>query len=157
MRSNGVFRIERIRIELNCRTPNWCLRIAWWYRKPPAHTHTLELGVNSFPCFSRKVLLFLFPTPPGNWSLSRVQLFATPWTIAHQAPLSTGFSRQEYRSALSCPPPGNLLHPGIGSASLVLQAGSLPTEPSGKPIFLFIISCNSRREPSRMSKRQASS
>ena len=101
--------------------------------------------------------LFVSPFMCMLSHFSRVWLFATPWTVAHQAPLSMGFSRQEYRSALSCPPPGNLLHPGIGSASLVLQAGSLPTEPSGKPIFLFIISCNSRREPSRMSKRQASS
>ena len=36
---------------------------------------------------------------------SRVQLFATPWTVAHQAPLSMGFSRQEYWSGLPCPPP----------------------------------------------------
>ena len=38
--------------------------------------------------------------------LSRVQLFCDPWTVAHQAPLSTGFSRQEYWSGLPCPPPG---------------------------------------------------
>ena len=40
--------------------------------------------------------------------LSRVQLFATPWTVAHQAPLSMEFSRQEYYSELPCPPPGDL-------------------------------------------------
>ena len=45
-------------------------------------------------------------------SLSRVRLFATPWTVAHQAPLSTGFSRQEYWSGLPCPPPRDLPHPG---------------------------------------------
>ena len=39
-------------------------------------------------------------------SLSRVRLFATPWTVAHQAPLSMGFSRQEYWSGLPCPSPG---------------------------------------------------
>ena len=44
-------------------------------------------------------------------SLSHVQLFATPWTVACQAPLSMGFSRQEYWSKLPCPPPGDLLHP----------------------------------------------
>ena len=138
MRSNAVFRIERIRIELNCRTPNWCLRIAWWYRKLPAHTHTLELGVNSFPCFSRKVLLFLFPTPPGNWLLSRVQLFATPWTIAHQAPLSTGYSRQEYWSGLPFPSPGDLCHLSIEPQSPSLQADSLLSEPPGKPICMYV-------------------
>ena len=49
---------------------------------------------------------------------SRVQLFATPWTIALQAPLSMGFSRQEYCSGLPCPPPGDLPNPGIELASL---------------------------------------
>ena len=44
---------------------------------------------------------------------SRVQLFTTPWTVAHQAPLSMGFSRQEYWSGLPCPPPGDLPNPGI--------------------------------------------
>ena len=45
--------------------------------------------------------------------LSSVQLFATPWTVAHQAPLSLGFSRQEYWSGLPFPPPGDLPDPGI--------------------------------------------
>ena len=45
--------------------------------------------------------------------LSHVQLFVTPWTVAHQAPLSMGFSGQEYWSRLPCPPPGDLLNPGI--------------------------------------------
>ena len=42
---------------------------------------------------------------------SRVQLFVTPWTVAPQAPLSMGFSRQEYWSGLPFPPPGDLPHP----------------------------------------------
>ena len=46
-------------------------------------------------------------------SFSRVQLFATLWTIAHQAPLSLGYPRQEYLGGLSCPPPGDLSNPGI--------------------------------------------
>ena len=48
-------------------------------------------------------------------SLSRVWLFATPWTVTHQAPLSREFSRQEYWSGLPCPPPGDLPNPGITS------------------------------------------
>ena len=48
-----------------------------------------------------------------------VQLFATPWTVAHQAPLSMGFSRQEYWSGLPFPPPGDLPNPGIKPASPV--------------------------------------
>ena len=50
--------------------------------------------------------------------LSRVRLFATPWTAPRQAPLSMGFSRQEYWSRLPCPPPGDLPHPGTEPASL---------------------------------------
>ena len=60
---------------------------------------------------------------------------ATPWTIAHQAPLFMEFSRQEYWSGLPFPP-GDLPDPGIEPMSLVssaLLAGSLPTEPPGKP------------------------
>ena len=49
---------------------------------------------------------------------SPAQLFVTLWTVAHQAPLSMGFSRQEYWSGLLCPPPGTLPHPGIELASL---------------------------------------
>ena len=44
---------------------------------------------------------------------SHARLSATPWTVARQAPLSMGFSRQEYSSGLPCPPPGDLPHPGI--------------------------------------------
>ena len=68
--------------------------------------------------------------------LSHVQLFATLWTVAFQAPLSMGCSRQEYCSGLLCPPPGNLPDPGIEPTSPVspaLQADFLPTEPPGKP------------------------
>ena len=49
---------------------------------------------------------------------SRVQLFATLWSVAHQAPLSMGFFRQEYWSGLSFPSPGDFPHPGIKPASL---------------------------------------
>ena len=59
---------------------------------------------------------------------SHVQLLATPWTVAHQAPLSMGFSRQEYLSGLPCLPPGELPNPGIETASpatSVLQVNSL--------------------------------
>ena len=68
-------------------------------------------------------------------SLECVRLFGTLWTVAQQAPLSMGFSRQGYWSGLPCPPPGNLPDPGIEPVSLALQADSLPTEPPGKPIM----------------------
>ena len=64
-------------------------------------------------------------------SLSCVRLFVTPWTAAHQALLSMGFSRQEYWSGLLCPPPGDLPNPGIEPWSPALQADALPWEPSG--------------------------
>ena len=67
------------------------------------------------------------------WSLSRVQLFVTAWTIARQAPLSRGFSRQDYWSGLPRPPPGDLPNPGIKSRSPKLQMDSLPAELPGKP------------------------
>ena len=57
-------------------------------------------------------------------SFSCVQLFAAPWTIACQAPLSVGLSRQEYWSGLPFPPPGDLPDPGIKPASPTLQEGS---------------------------------
>ena len=65
---------------------------------------------------------------------SCVQLFATPWIIALQAPLSMGFSQQEYWSGLPCPPPGDLPDPGIEPASPALAGGFFTTEPPGKPI-----------------------
>ena len=68
-------------------------------------------------------------------SLSRVRLFAIPWTVAHQAPLSMEFSRHEYWSGLSFPSPGDLSDPGIKPRSAALQADSLPSEPPGKPII----------------------
>ena len=56
----------------------------------------------------------------------------TPWTVACQAPLSMGFSRQEYRSELPFPSPGDLPNLGIKPGSPALQADSLPSEPLGK-------------------------
>ena len=65
------------------------------------------------------------------------KLFATPWTVARQAPLSMEFSRQEYWSALPFPSPGDLPDPGIEPWSPALQADSLPSEPPGKPISIL--------------------
>ena len=57
--------------------------------------------------------------------LSHARLSVTLWTVAYQAPLSTGFSHQEYWSDLPFPPPGDLLDPGIEPVSPALQADSL--------------------------------
>ena len=67
-------------------------------------------------------------------SLSRVWLFATPWTVAHQASPSLGFSRQDYWSGLPFPSPGELPDPAIEPRSPALQADALTSEPPGKPI-----------------------
>jgi len=58
----------------------------------------------------------------------------TPWIVAHQAPLSMDFSRQEYWSGLPTPSPGDLPDPGINLGSPALQADSLPSESPGKPL-----------------------
>ena len=73
--------------------------------------------------------------------LGCVLLFGTPRTVAHQTPLSTGFSRQEYWSGLPFPPPEDLPNPGIKPASLVspaLACGFFTTRPPGKSTSLEI-------------------
>ena len=65
-------------------------------------------------------------------SLSRVRLFAVPWTVAHQAPLSMGLRRHEYWSGLPFPSPGDHPDPGIKPGSPTLQADALPSELPGK-------------------------
>ena len=85
-------------------------------------------------------MAYLHPVSTGSevkWSevnlLSCVQLFATPWTVAHQAPPSMGFSRQESWSGLPFPSPGDLPDPGIEPRSPALEADALTSEPPGKP------------------------
>ena len=74
-------------------------------------------------------------------SLSHVPLIATPWTVARQAPLSLGFSKQECWSWLPLPPSGDLPDPGIQPAPPVASALAgrfFTSEPAGKPRVLFI-------------------
>ena len=73
-------------------------------------------------------------------SLSHVQLFVNPCTIARQAPLSMEFSRQEYWNGLPFPTLGDLSDPGIKPTSLAspaLAGGFFPTVPPGKPLGLM--------------------
>ena len=74
---------------------------------------------------------------------SHIQLCATIWTTALQAPLSMRFSRQEYWTGLLCPPPEDPLDPGIEPESLTSnlhrQVGSLPLVPPGKPILVLLL------------------
>ena len=76
-------------------------------------------------------------------SLSHVPPLATPWTVAHQAPLSSGFSRQEYWSGLPCPPPGDLLDPGMEPACPSLVGGFFTTALPGKTDFSAALVCDS--------------
>ena len=66
-------------------------------------------------------------------SLSCVQIFATPWAVAHQTPLFMGFSSQEYWRGLLFPPPEDLPDPGIEPSSPALQVDSLPLSHWGSP------------------------
>ena len=84
-------------------------------------------------------------------SLSRVRLFATPWTVAYQAPQSVGFSRQECWSRLPFPSPGDLPDPGIEPGSPALQADTLPSKPPGKPSKITVWLEN-KKEQSRQRK-----
>ena len=77
--------------------------------------------------------------------LSCVQLFATPWTVAHQAPLSMGFSRQEYWSGLPFPSLGDLPDLGIEPRSPSLQADALTSELPGKTPTIVWPQINSRK------------
>ena len=77
----------------------------------------------------------------AQW-LSHVQLFVTSWAIFHQAPLSMGFSRQEYWSGLPFPSPGGLPNPRIEPGSPALQADALPSGKPGKPLSTKFLTFN---------------
>ena len=80
--------------------------------------------------------------------LSCVPLFVTLWTVGHQAPLSGGFSRQEYWSGLPRPPPGDLLHPGIEPASLTspaLGGGFFTTSAPWEALYVQCLCVQCRR------------
>ena len=68
-------------------------------------------------------------------SLSHVQFFVTPWTVAHQSSLSMGFPRQEYLGGLPFPPPGDLPNIGTEAMSPALASRLFTAEPPGKPVL----------------------
>ena len=108
--------------KLSCTTCIWRPQIkAHWFR---LLFYCLEFSLGCLVPIKSKVKVK---------SLSCVWLFVTPWTAAHQAPVSMGFSRQEYWSGLPFPSPGDLPNPRIEPRSLALQADALTSEPSGKP------------------------
>ena len=111
----------------------------WCITKPPQYCKVISLQLNKF--FKN----FNLKKSKGTnldccmlSNLSSIQLFATLCTIANQAPLSMGFSRQEYCSGLPCPSPRDLPNPGNKPTSLTSPAltdGSLPQVPPGKSPF----------------------
>ena len=78
-------------------------------------------------------------------SFSHVWLFATLWSVAHQAPPSMGFYRQEYWTGLPFPSPGDLPNPGIEPRSPALQGDALTSELPGKKFFVLSISLKNTR------------
>ena len=93
----------------------------------------------------RLLSIFLcFSMPGGGGLVTKSCLtLATPWTVACQAPLSMGFSRQEYWSGLPFPSPEDLPDLGIEPGSSALQADSLPTELQGKPFSVLAVAAKS--------------
>ena len=107
-----------------------------WWKTVWCLTQKVKIELSYDPTISllggKNQKLGLKETPVANVPacaqlLSFVQLFVTPWTVAHQTPLSMGFSRQEYWSGLLCLPPGNIPDPGIVNSRLRhWQADSFP-------------------------------
>ena len=81
---------------------------------------------------------YLIDRPGGGLVAKSCPTLVTPWTVAHQAPLSMRFSRREYWSGWPFPSPGDLPNPGIELGSPALQADSLPAELQGKPVYAQI-------------------
>ena len=91
----------------------------------------LDLGELIHPLEETDIQVKLSPCQ----SLSHVRLFATTWTVAHQAYLSMEFSKQEYQNRLPFPSPGDLPNPGIESRSPVLPTDSLLSALPEKSVF----------------------
>ena len=111
-----------------------CLRVDT-YKKGRVPRLIWDITMQGFACIHAQ-LIQSYPT--------------TLWTVAHQAPLSMGFSKQEYSNGLTWPPLGDFIDPGIKPASpesSTLQVNSLPAEQPGKPIYhyyMFATSCRER-------------
>ena len=94
--------------------------------KSQSRTHTIQIHKNPILTNNSALCVFLC------YSLSCVWLFVTPWTVARQAPLFMGFSRQEYWSGLPFPSPGDLPDLGIEPGFPAWQADSLLSQPPAK-------------------------
>ena len=112
---------------------------AWlkWLSSSSSSSSTRASSYFSF--LTRKMKVSLHACIPSHFS--HIRLFATLWTIAHQTPLSMGFSRREYWSRFPYPPPGDLPDPGIEPMSLCLQHWQLGSSPlaAGKASSVFTV------------------
>ena len=95
-------------------------------------THLVLLILYFFTIYKLFTILSCICTLVLVKPLSRVQLFATTWTVAYQVPPSMGFSRQEHWSGFPFTSPRDLPNPGIEPRSPTLQADALPSEPPGR-------------------------
>ena len=125
--------------ETSCPTGILC---PWNFPGKNTWVSCLSLAVfNSWKCYTQIFCSYWVNTENEEKlkvkSLSRVWLFATPWTVAHQAPPSMGFSGQEYWSGLPFTSPGDFPDPGIEPSSPALQADALLSEPPGKKWLLI--------------------
>ena len=112
IRQHGAFWVSIIFMSSH----TFCFSVARFYYKwggtisidfPSTSWRTCGL----FLAITKKILINISTCMPSRFS--HVRLFVTLWTVAHQAPLSTGFSRQGYWSGLPCPSPGDLPDPGV--------------------------------------------
>ena len=105
-----------------------CIWLLWWNQVQIFH-----LLLNWTVCFLTQFWRFWIYSVCVLSHFSHIWLFAIIWTVALQAPLSMGFSRQEYWNGFLCPPPGDLPHPGVEPAFLMSPelAGRFFTTPNG--------------------------
>ena len=114
-----------------CRLPS--IGIQPRYHRPRKPPQDLQVGQSALTdlCFCVHSFLYSFMKVKVKSCLT----LATPWTVAHQAPLSKGFPRQEYWSGLPFPSPGDLPDPEIEPRSPTLQTEALPSESAGRPLI----------------------
>ena len=129
---------SQVRASSGRRAATWDVSLNFNPCRFPAHIHSFDFWAlptlqRNSPHLGRQFYLYCYVLS----HFSRAWLCATLWTVARQAPLSMGFSGQDYWSGLLCPPPGDLPDPGIGSPAL---AGRFFTTSATWEVLPFLIS-----------------
>ena len=104
-----------------------------WTQRPRDWIQVSCIVDRFFTVWATKETLLVIKVKPR----SHIRLFATPWAIGYQAPLSMGLTRQEYWSGLPFPSPGDLPNTGIELGSPALQTDALPSEQPGKSLLVI--------------------